>query len=552
MKKKLFFACLLLLLSSFFTPRAAFAEESIRNFDVSLTAHKDGVMSITETIQYDFDNHYKHGIYRFIPLISQVGDLYRVITVHFTKVERDGNAEDYSVSSSADQTQVKIGNPDKTITGVHIYQIEYDVENGIGSNYSDHDEIYWNVTGNSWDVPIASSSLLLKTDFGVPPGKTVCYTGLLGSRAGNCAISDTNGGKNIITSSLLSPSEGFTIVSSFPVNTFPKSTLQKNKPFVGSDMLYVLRLLLVLYIILNVVVAPWLLYWYLKHKRKKNFGPPTVNFDKPEYPKGERITPAEVGTIDTCKLEKDDITATIFDLAIRKYIKIVHIQEKGKFLGLGKKDDYQLVKLKSFDDLNPFEKRLANSIFTIDTVSLKEVKLDYTDFSSLEEKNFASLIKRGFYSKNPRTQQGVLLFLGILTTCTLNVFLGPLLLFLSRKLNGRTALGDEIDWKNDGLKLFLKSMSRHYKWQAEKAYIVERMIPYAIALGCIDEFMQQLKILNPKYSPSWYSGSGNFYTAYPFFATSFNSNVTTSAPSSSSGFSGGSGGGGGGGGGGSW
>ncbi|HSW96869.1 MAG TPA: DUF2207 domain-containing protein [Candidatus Saccharimonadales bacterium] len=552
MKKKLFFVSLLVVFSLFFTPRSAFAEESIRSFDVSLTAHKNGVMSIVETIHYDFDSNYKHGIYRFIPLVSQVGNLYRVISIHVTTVERDGNSEQYAVSSSAEQTQVKIGNADKTITGLHTYEIEYDVLNGIGSNYTDHDEIYWNVTGNSWDVPIASSSILVKTDFGVLPHTTSCYTGVLGSRMRNCTISNANDGKNISTSSSLSPSEGFTVVSSFPVNTFPKSTLQKTKPLLGTDVIAFLRFLVVVYFLLNLILAPGLLYWYFKHRNKKRFGKPTVNFDTPEYPKGYRITPAEVGTIDTARLDKDDITATIFDLAIRKYIKIVHIQEKGKFLGLGKKDDYQLVKLKSFDDLTAFEKRLTTSIFTTDIVLLKEVTLDYTDFSSLEEKNFTSLIKRGFYSKNPKTQQGVLLFLGILMTCTLNLFLGPLLLFLSRKLNGRTVLGDEIDWKNDGLRLFLKSMSRHYTWQAEKAYIVERMIPYAIALGCIDEFMKQLKIVNPKYAPSWYSGSGNFYTAYPFFTTSFSSNITTSAPASSSGFAGGSGGGGGGGGGGSW
>lgn len=97
-------------------------------------------------------------------------------------------------------------------------------------------------------------------------------------------------------------------------------------------------------------------------------------------------------------------------------------------------------------------------------------------------------------------------------------------------------------------------MSREYSWQAKNFYFVEKMIPYAMALGFINEYMEQLKILKPDYKPTWYSGAGNFYSVYPVFATSMSSNITTSAPSSSSGFSGGgsSGGGGGGGGGGSW
>ena len=110
-----------------------------------------------------------------------------------------------------------------------------------------------------------------------------------------------------------------------------------------------------------------------------------------------------------------------------------------------------------------------------------------------------------------------------------------------------------MDWKTDGLKIFLKATNRYNTWQAKNFIFLEKMIPYAIALGFIEQYMKQLKILKPDYQPSWYRGSGNFYTIYPHVTSSMNSNVTTTAPSSSSGFSGGSsGGGGGGGGGGSW
>lgn len=96
-------------------------------------------------------------------------------------------------------------------------------------------------------------------------------------------------------------------------------------------------------------------------------------------------------------------------------------------------------------------------------------------------------------------------------------------------------------------------MDRNYKWQAEKFYTVEQMIPYAMALGYIDEFMQALKILKPDYNPSWYSGSrGSFFLGYSAFYLATSGNITTAAPSSSGSSGGFSGGGGGGGGGGSW
>ena len=104
-----------------------------------------------------------------------------------------------------------------------------------------------------------------------------------------------------------------------------------------------------------------------------------------------------------------------------------------------------------------------------------------------------------------------------------------------------------------GLKLFLKSMSREFGWQADQLILVEKMIPYAIAFGYINNLMEQIKIHYPNYNPDWYVGNTAFYLAYPSMFNSFSTSFQV-APPSSSGFSGGgfSGGGGGGGGGGSW
>jgi len=189
-----------------------------------------------------------------------------------------------------------------------------------------------------------------------------------------------------------------------------------------------------------------------------------------------------------------------------------------------------------------------------DTIEVSSLKTDfYKTFNDLESEVFESLVDKGYYAKNPKVQKQFLLVFALIVLFFGNIILSPVLFFLSLKLNGRTQKGDEIDFKIDGLKLFLKGMDRNYKWQAEKFYTVEQMIPYALALGYIDKFLSALKILKPDYKPDWYSGTGNFYASYALFNSAASSSFTTSAPSSSSGFSGGSsGGGGGGGGGGSW
>lgn len=539
---KIIFSLVFFLLFCF--PNKTLAQEKIDNFEVKVIAHQDGNMTVSESIVYDFGENSRHGIFRFIPLVSKVGDLYRVLEIEFLRIERDGKKEIFEVDNHPSQSQIKIGNPDETVTGVHSYLIEYKVKNGIGSNYEDHDEIYWNVTGNNWEVPIVSALYKIGTDFEAIPLESICFTGPKSSKFQDCEVNENF----VKTTKMLEEHQGLTSVTKFPINTFPKSVLQKNEPIFDPDFLAFLKIYIPVILIVNLLAAPYLLYWYFKNKSKIRFGKPSVNFDIPK-----NVTPAEVGVIDTFKLERDDIVASIFSLAIKKYVKIEEVKNVKTLMP--DELDYEIVKLKSFNNADKFEKILCERLFRDgDRVSLKKLTKDfYVTFGLLEDAVFYSLKVKNLYKKNPKNQMAGLLILGIISIATGNIFLGLILIFLSRKLIGRTALGDKIDWEIDGLKIFLKAVDRYHKFQSKNLIAVEKYIPFAIALGLQNEFMNQLKIINPDYNPSWYSGSRGFYYSYPSMYSTFGSSVTSSAPSSSSGFSGGSsGGGGGGGGGGSW
>lgn len=548
---------LILSLFFFFHPTFSFAE-TIHSFNTQITAHQNGLMDVTETINYDFGDLSKHGIYRDIPLVSKVGDLYRVIKIENINVTRDDQDENFITSVANNIADFKIGNANATITGSHVYKISYTVENGIGSNYQDHDEIYWNATGNEWQVPIENAGTKITTDFNAVQNNLICYTGGTGSTEKNCTVS--NG--QVSTTQALNSGEGLTVVVGYPVGTFPKSILLRKLPKTSSQALFDLlaKYYYLIYIFLNLVLPVILIYWYLRHRNKIKLGKPTVNFDIPKDENGEILRPALAGTIDTAKLEKDDVTATIFDLAIRRYIRMEEKDTKEKLLGVFDKSNKEQVITKlqnKTNDLNNYEITLMNRLFIDgDSVKVKDLRIDfYQTFQSMETDVFKLLIDKKYYTKNPKLQKGFLIFLVVVVLLTLNLILAVVLFFLSKKLNGRTALGDELDFKIDGLKLFLKAMDRNYTWQMEQLYIVEKMIPYAVALGYIDEFMEQLKIIKPDYNPTWYTGyNGSFYLGYAALYSSMNTNVTNIAPSSSSGFSGGgfSGGGGGGGGGGSW
>src|SRR3989338_27457 len=112
-----FLACIVLLFA--FTSKT-FAEV-IRSFDTEIVAHKNGSMDIAERILYDFEKLDRHGIYRYIPTFTKVGDLYRIIKIENTKVQRDGREEEFDESKDSERVSFKIGDPDKTITGPHTY-----------------------------------------------------------------------------------------------------------------------------------------------------------------------------------------------------------------------------------------------------------------------------------------------------------------------------------------------------------------------------------------------------------------------------------------------
>ncbi|OGH06107.1 MAG: hypothetical protein A2W22_04320 [Candidatus Levybacteria bacterium RBG_16_35_11] len=556
MKKKTIIIIFFIFLFLTFSPKA-FAE-SISSFNSKIRLEKSGLFTVTEVIDYDFGANDRHGIFRDIDLNRQIGDYTQTITVNFLDIKRDLKKEPYTTSFTQDQATVKIGNPNATITGLHKYEITYQVQNGIG-NYKDHDELYWNVTGDKWQIPINRATAQVSSSFPLTFTNGACFTGEKGSKESSCSVS--TGFSEFSTISSLLSNEGLTIVIGFPQGTFPESKLYKTPTQTKFDtriLTFLLPIFAIVAFAYYLFLPIFIIVWYFKHKRKSRFGEVTVNFDIPKDENKQRILPAEAGTIDTARLDKDDVVATIFDLAIRKYLKIIELTEKKGILKL-KKSEYVLSKLKDHNDgkVSNFEKILLDRLFEDgDEIKLSSLNNDfYITFGNIQKEVFNSLVKKGFYSKNPSNMKALLAVLGGLSIFFgFNLFLGIVLITISQKVMGRTQKGDDLDFRIDGLKLFLKSMDRNYKWQAKQLAIVEDMIPYAIALGYISQFMEQLKIIMPNYKPTWYAGNLAFYSVSNSMFSSMYSNFSTVAPSSSSGFSGGgsSGGGGGGGGGGSW
>src|SRR5690606_14774705 len=119
--------------------------------------------------------------------------------------------------------------PDVKIKGKHTYKINYTTK-GILSSYENHDELYWNVTGNNWEVSLSSATATLTTSTDAIE-KILCYQGRKGSNQ-NCIgelISSQEARFNTVNQLL--PHEGLTIIAGIKKGVFPIIKPEKPKSF---------------------------------------------------------------------------------------------------------------------------------------------------------------------------------------------------------------------------------------------------------------------------------------------------------------------------------
>jgi uncharacterized membrane protein len=540
--------------------------EEIRNFKVDIVINKNGTIDVKETIVYDFGHLYRHGIYREIPFIktNKEGKKFKLDFSQFSVVDENQKPYRFQKILADEKIRLKIGDPQKTISGVHTYIISYKVAGAL-TYFSDHDELYWNATGNDWLVSIKEAVVEVELPEKIDESqlKASCYTGRYGTITSLCQIFfnhfDNDRIKMVIkTTSSLGYKEGLTFVLGFPKNIFSVLEPKEYTPFLKTIFGKILSFLLKLLFLFWYLFLPFYIiykWWKTGRDPKGTVGVITAWFDPPKTPDGKRfLTPAEVGTLGDETVDLKDISATIVDLARRGYLKI---EER-------KKGEFWLVKTeKPETGILPFEKILLDEFFSNkNEIDLSKKDL-YSEVEKVKEAIYVEVTNAHLFPENPekvRTVYYILMILGIFSG---NIFLFFSSLVFGLKMPKKTIEG--VNAKNIAFSLrnFLKSQERQLKFQADKQLLFERLLPYAIVFGVEKIWAKRFENLGIT-QPSWYqsySGGRSFNSVY--FVNSLNSSIssfqssatpTRSSSGFSSGFSGGgfSGGGGGGGGGGSW
>ncbi len=196
----------------------ALAREEIRSFTSDVILNADGSVDVTETIQVNAEGtEIRRGIYRDIPVVMLGSDGGKVRPgLEVTGVTRDGDQEMYRVERMGNFQRIWIGNPDYFLDyGVHSYIIRYTMTR-MARQFADHDELYWNATGNYWVFPILSARATVRLPDGAVISDLAGYTGVVGSTEEAVSIkrtSDTSA--SFRASRALGAGEGMTIAVAF-------------------------------------------------------------------------------------------------------------------------------------------------------------------------------------------------------------------------------------------------------------------------------------------------------------------------------------------------
>lgn len=529
--------------------------ERIKNFESNILINKDGSIDVTEKIAYYFDAP-RHGIYRNIPFTKRNDRGKRVDLIFDIRSVKDGSGRDHKYENSQENEQwiLKIGDANREITGDVTYVISYSVKGAIGY-FNDHDELYWNTTGDQWQVPIqhAKTTITLPTKISTDLIKLKCFTGSTGSTDENC-VGTTDGKTSTFTSTgLLNSYEGMTTVVGFPKNTVATLLPIEYVPFF--ERWYgkiVLAGIIVAGFFWYLILPFFIIYkWYTQGRDPYVGIPATANFDPPVGRDNKPLTPAETGSLLDESVETRDIFGSLVNLAQRGYLTIEETDKKDFTLHFTDKS-------KKGNTLLPFEQKLLDGIFKSgNDARLKDTKL-YTEIADIKDTIYKSMVADGFFAKNPSSTRNIYYAIGGLALFTMNFVTAFIAFVFGRNMPKKTLFGAEQAKMAKGLKNFLNSQEKQLNFQGDKQMLFEKLLPFAVAFGVEKAWAKRFEAFDLK-NPDWYQSSNgsNFNSA--LFASSMHNSQSSFAASStppsssSSGFSGGSsGGGGGGGGGGSW
>ncbi|NLW82372.1 MAG: DUF2207 domain-containing protein [Desulfovibrionales bacterium] len=282
--------------------------ERILDFSSTVIVNADSSLLVSETITVlATGDQIKRGIVREFPTVytTSSGQTVRV-GFDLVDVHRDGHAEPYHTEDRINGVAIYVGDKNVFLSpGSYTYTLVYKTTRQLGF-FENYDELYWNVNGNGWRLPLDKVSCEVHLPDGAKVLEAVSYEGPQGSTESR----RFKGGESSITMASSRPyglGEGLTIAVSWPKGfVTPPTASELAKGYVSGRGALVPAVgggaLLLLYYVLA----------WLKVGRDPAKG---VIIPRFEPPKG--FSPAMVRMLWSMKFDNTAFTAGIVNMAVK-------------------------------------------------------------------------------------------------------------------------------------------------------------------------------------------------------------------------------------------
>ena len=543
---------------------------TIQQFSAAIAVKPDGSIEVAETLTARFVGTW-NGLFRTIPVEYRTPQGFNwSIRLQLLSVTDDrGTKLRTEASRERHYLKYKIwvpGAADATRTIV----LKYRATNGLRF-FADHDELYWNLTGDEWEIPIEHAEATITLPNGAAGVRAIAFNGAYGATSHDAEVGIDGATVRVTLPKPLAFHEGLTAVVGWNKGVVAEPTSgDRVVGFLASNWPLALPI--------PVFLAMFAFWRRLGRDPERR--PISVQYEPPT-----ELTPAEAGTLIDNSADMRDITATLVDLAVRGFLKIEE-REDPKLFGLVKNQDFVFHRLKpgAESGLKAHEQRVLEGVFESggSAARLSDLKDEFYQYlSGIKDGIFDGLKSQGYYRSRPDTTRalwaggGVALGIGIgagggalsgmvnLTPVPFiiaGVLSALIVIAFATVMPARTEAGARALERVLGFEEFLQRVEGdRFREFVKTPEMFEKYLPYAMAFGVEKKWAKAFEGIYTD-PPRWYAGTNPM----GFNAAIFSSRLSTmssqaatamaSSPrsSSGSGFGGGgsSGGGGGGGGGG--
>jgi uncharacterized membrane protein YgcG len=541
-------------LFSFLATAAAHARSFVLSrFDVELQVLPSGDLLVTEMVSPRFEGSW-NGIERLIPIEYHTpqGFNYSLLLDQVSVTDEQGTPLKLESSRERHYRNFRIWIPGAA-DATRTFVLKYRVRNGL-KFFDDHDELYWNVTGDEWDVPIEQASVRIRLPANATGVRAQAFTGAYGAKEHAATVEITGPTIDMVMTRGLGFREGLTAVVGWDKGLVAEPTrIDEARNFLLGNWPLGIPVL---------VLAAMFHRWY-RHGRDPRLRPIAVAYEPPD-----RLTPAEVGTLADDSPDLRDITATLVDLAVRGFLRIEETKAPQLF-GLWNSTEYTFYRTAPPKDgvsPSPHEQLLLGAVFSdgsVESVPLSSLENKfYRSLPGIRDAIFDALLARKYYAHRPdRVKQNYLvggIVLGFVLTFALAALadrwgIAPLAFFGAGILSGvivagvgrimpaRTLTGTRALEGILGFEEFLRRVEAdRFERMVKTPELFEKFLPFAMALGVEKNWARAFESIVTT-TPVWYQGAdaGQFnlrsFTGHMGEMVSRASSTMTSAPRSSSG-----------------